>query len=126
MVYTILAYPKNWLKLAPISSVGNNTSCYPSEVFHPLSSSSPILKYTTSTASRGIVYKLKSKVVPTYLLYSQIIYKSLVQTSEMSYWILDNEVWAMSNNLGHFLFFLIFIIPFSIFFYNLVFLFFFL
>ena len=40
--------------------------------FNPLSSPSFLPKYTISTASRGVTYKLKSKVVLTHLLCSQI------------------------------------------------------
>ena len=78
VVCTILAHPKNWLKLAFIFDVGNDTSHYLLVVFYLPSSQSPVLKYVTSVASRDIVYKLKPRVIPIYLLYSWIIYNSLI------------------------------------------------
>jgi len=71
VVYTILAYLENWLKLTLSPSIGNNIFCY-SGGFNPLSSPSLFPKYTTSGASRDTVHKLKPKVISTYLPHSQI------------------------------------------------------
>jgi len=81
LVYNLVVYTV----VALTSGVGNNTLHYLPVVFYLLKFLSSISKYTTSATSRGVVYKLKSKVISTYLPHSQIIYKSLIRTSEMPY-----------------------------------------
>ena len=64
VVYTIKPYPENWLKLPPSSGVSNNTPLHLLVDLSAKISWVPLLKYVTSTTSKGIAHKLKLKVIP--------------------------------------------------------------